>query len=218
VQSFDAGRELLKWIAIITMTIDHVGVVLYPEHSFLRIIGRLSFPLFCYLVVLGTKSTRNIRNYFIRLLFFAFFSQIPYSLASGHELFETLNIFFTLSFGVMLIYLYEERSFLILFPILASVFLNFDYSLYGMALIACMYVLNENMYIGSIFTILLNLIFLPVGYIQIFSVFALPIILLHKSGLIRSVINRNNSAWKFFYYLYYPTHLTVLYFFKLSFI
>ncbi|MDH5691126.1 MAG: conjugal transfer protein TraX, partial [Candidatus Bathyarchaeota archaeon] len=64
LQSFDFGRELLKWIAIITMTVDHVGAILYPEFTVLRFIGRLSFPLFAYLLILGMENTRNIRNYF----------------------------------------------------------------------------------------------------------------------------------------------------------
>ncbi|MEJ2240562.1 MAG: TraX family protein [Candidatus Bathyarchaeota archaeon] len=84
-QGFDWGREFLKWIAIITMTIDHIGAVLYPQLQILRIIGRISFPLFAYLLVLGMETTHNIRNYFIRLFTFAFISQIPFSLAVGKE-------------------------------------------------------------------------------------------------------------------------------------
>jgi len=68
---FDLGREILKWIAIITMTIDHIGAILFPEFEVLRVIGRLSFPLFAYLLILGMENTRNIRNYFTRLFIFA---------------------------------------------------------------------------------------------------------------------------------------------------
>ena len=60
LSGFDFGRELLKWIAIITMTVDHVGAVLYPEFEFLRWIGRLAFPLFAYLLILGMENTRNL--------------------------------------------------------------------------------------------------------------------------------------------------------------
>lgn len=91
--SFDVGREVLKWIAIATMTVDHVGAVLYPTYEVLRLIGRLSFPLFCYLTALGVETTRNVKNYFIRLFVFAFVSQIPFHLALGLGMFEYLPIF-----------------------------------------------------------------------------------------------------------------------------
>jgi hypothetical protein len=47
---------MLKWVAIVSMTIDHIGVVLYPEFTVLRMIGRLALPLFSYLIVLGIKK------------------------------------------------------------------------------------------------------------------------------------------------------------------
>ena len=80
-KSIDLGRDVLKWIALATMTIDHMGAILLPEFEVLRIIGRLSFPLFAYLLVLGHKSTGNVRAYFARLFLFAFISQIPFYLA-----------------------------------------------------------------------------------------------------------------------------------------
>ncbi|MFA5869908.1 MAG: TraX family protein, partial [Candidatus Bathyarchaeia archaeon] len=73
---YDLGRELLKWVAIVTMTADHVGVVLYPEVAAYRIVGRMAFPLFAYLLVLGMESTGNMRGYLTRLLLFAAVSQI----------------------------------------------------------------------------------------------------------------------------------------------
>ena len=96
MQGFDFGRELLKWIAIITMTVDHIGAVLYPELDVLRYVGRLSFPLFAYLLVMGIENTRNVRNYFTRLFVFAIISQVPFFLAIDYEPFQLLNIFFPL--------------------------------------------------------------------------------------------------------------------------
>ena len=43
----------LKWIAIIAMVIDHIGAVLYPGELPLRVIGRLSFPIFCFVLTEG---------------------------------------------------------------------------------------------------------------------------------------------------------------------
>ncbi|MFH0897541.1 MAG: TraX family protein [Candidatus Bathyarchaeota archaeon] len=57
------GREILKWIAIISMTIDHLGAIIYPDYLLLRVIGRLAFPIFSYLLVLGVGSTRSKGHY-----------------------------------------------------------------------------------------------------------------------------------------------------------
>jgi hypothetical protein len=216
--TFDLGREILKWIAMITMTIDHVGAILYPEYTILRVIGRLSFPLFAYLIALGVETTRNIKRYFVRLFLFALISQIPFYLALGIEPFEHLNIFFTLSFGVMFIYFIKRKSVFSLVPLFASL-LNFDYSVYGIALIGCMYLLEENMELGIVSIGLINLSFLMVWPSQLFSLFALPIILLYRNGVLK--INRESKRKtaiirKYLYYSYYPLHLALLYLIKLS--
>jgi len=134
-RGYDVGREAVKWVAIVTMTIDHVGATLYPQYEVLRIIGRIAFPLFNYLLVLGFESTRNVENYLIRLFLFALISQVPFYLAFGMEPFESLNIFFTLFAGLAFIYFYQKKNVLLtLFPVLVSGFLNFDYGIYGIIL------------------------------------------------------------------------------------
>lgn len=124
----------LKIIAIITMLIDHTGAVLFPEPQYfwLRIIGRLSFPIFVFLLVEGFNHTRNVKKYLARLGIFALLSDIPFNLAfynsfnSGSDIridlpaafksadaFKTFlikmishqNIFFTLFLGLLAIYL-----------------------------------------------------------------------------------------------------------------
>ncbi len=97
----------LKIIAIITMLIDHIGAVVIengilkyqdpllmqtilatPEgvkwstiDFALRTIGRISFPIFCFLLVEGFLHTKDVRKYGIRLLAFALISEIPFDLA-----------------------------------------------------------------------------------------------------------------------------------------
>jgi len=201
------------------MTIDHVGAILYTEYIFLRLIGRLAFPIFCYLIILGIESTRNLMNYFKRLFIFAIFSQIPYFLAFGYKPFESLNIFFTLSFGVLFIHFYRKDLLLTLFPVFASLFLNFDFSLYGIILIGCMHVLKKNTKYGIVSLIFLNILFIPAWNTQIFSLFALPIILLHKNGYLKIEREVNEKfvyspLKKYIYYVYYPLHLTLFYLIK----
>ncbi len=220
-ESFDEEREILKWIAIVTMTIDHTGAALYPEHMALRFIGRLSFPLFGYLLVLGVESTRSLKNYLIRLLLFAFISQVPFYLAVGKEPLSPLNILVTLSLGVLTIHsLRTTNPLLILIPLFASVVLNFDYGIYGLIAISCIYLLTIETKLGVISLVLLNFAFLLLGSpYQILSLLALPFILAHKRGFQFKVRNVDRKTvyplWrKYLFYVYYPLHLTVLYLIK----
>ncbi len=215
---YDLGRELLKWLAIVTMTIDHAGAALYPEHPVLRYIGRLSYPLFAYLLVLGLESTRNTKNYISRLLLFALISQVPFDLAFGVQPWEHMNIFFTLSSGAFFIYSYEKNSYLSLLPLVASAVLPFDYGIYGILAIGCFYFLRRNRELGVALFILLNLLFLPVWSYQFFALFSLPLILLHNEGWIvfkKIGEKADYPLWrKYFFYVYYPLHLLVFYFLK----
>jgi hypothetical protein len=221
-QGFDLGREVLKWIAIITMTMDHIGVVLYPEFEVLRLIGRLSFPLFAYLLILGMEKTRNIRKYFLRLFIFALISQVPFFLAIGVELFVHLNIFFTLSFGLMFVYYFKKNSLIAFVPLFFSFLLPFDYSIYGIAMIGCMYILTRNLKFGAVLLILLNGLFLVPWNNQFLSLAALPLIILHNNGSLATTIHTDKEfkipIWrKYFFYLYYPLHLAILYMINLYF-
>ena len=65
----------LKILAIITMTIDHIGAIMYPNIDIFRIIGRVSFPIFAFLLVEGFKHTSNKHKYYIRLNLFAINTQ-----------------------------------------------------------------------------------------------------------------------------------------------
>ena len=220
MQGFDFGRELLKWIAIITMTVDHIGAVLYPELDVLRYVGRLSFPLFAYLLVLGIENTRNVRNYFTRLFVFAIISQVPFFLAIDYEPFQLLNIFFPLSFGILFIYFFKRGSLVAFIPLLAFLVLPFDYGIYGIVIIGCMSILRENTKFGVVSLILLNALFLVPFSSQFLSIGAIPLVLLHNNGLLTAKIHSTkeyrSSVWrKYFFYIYYPLHLALLYIIKL---
>lgn len=117
----------LKMIAIITMLIDHIGAIfISPQNSpylylLFRSVGRLAFPIFCFLIVEGFYNTKNVKKYMIRLGIFALISEIPFDLAfyrgfHGTDInfsnidFTTImnfmshqNVFFTLFLGLLLI-------------------------------------------------------------------------------------------------------------------
>ena len=146
-------------------------------------------------------------------------SQVPFILAIGSGIFEHLNIFFTLSFGVLFILFLEKKSLWFVLPILVS-FLNFDYGVYGILLIGSMHILRKDKETGIASIVLLNLLFLFQWSLQIFSLLALPIILLHHSGFIKKTNESKGETaypvWrKYFFYAYYPLHLALLYLIKL---
>ena len=219
---FDSGRELLKWIAVATMTADHVGVVLFPDLEVLRFIGRFSFPLFAYLLVLGVENTSNIRNYFIRLFSFALISQVPFFLALDNEPFELLNIFFTLACGLTFLHFFKKNSVFAIVPILVSLFLPFDYGVYGIAVIGCMYMLRANPKFGVAGLVVVNLLFLWPFNNQFFSIAAIPLVFLHNRGSLNLTEGPPKKLeiplWrKYFFYVYYPVHLALLYVINLYF-
>lgn len=87
----------MQILAMLTMLVDHLGIVLYPEIPWFRYIGRLAMPLYAYALVLGYGRTRSFRRYALRLAAIAVLSQLPYqyALMGPDEPFE-FNVVFTL--------------------------------------------------------------------------------------------------------------------------
>ena len=80
----------IKYIAVLSMLIDHIAfclnqyAVIDPGlYTAMRIAGRLAFPLFCYTTVQGVLHTENVKRYILRLLVFACLSEIPFDLMSS---------------------------------------------------------------------------------------------------------------------------------------
>lgn len=72
----------LRNLAMALMLVDHVGLTFFPEHMWLRYVGRLAFPIFAFLLVEGFVHTRNLPRYLGRLLLLALVTDIPYQLMS----------------------------------------------------------------------------------------------------------------------------------------
>ena len=90
----------LKLIAAITMVIDHVGYLLFPKVVLLRIIGRLSFPIFAFMIAEGCKHTRNKLRYFLNVSLLAFLCQFVYFILSGSTTMYSL-VCFSLSIPII---------------------------------------------------------------------------------------------------------------------
>ncbi len=98
----------LKILAILFMTIDHLGHFI-PESPYyipMRMIGRLSFPIFLFLIIQGYKHTSDILKYIINLFTFALISILPFYYAFGLY----FNVYFTLATVVMMLYLFYNTE------------------------------------------------------------------------------------------------------------
>ena len=106
--------DFLKLIAVLSMTVDHVGAVFFPEYPVFRWIGRMAFPLFCYCMTVGLLYTHDIRRYLARLGVFALLSQPFWILAFNADDFLgnllNFNIFFTLFVSLLAMWGFKEHN------------------------------------------------------------------------------------------------------------
>lgn len=199
----------LKIIAIVSMLIDHIGHIFFPEVVIFRIIGRLAFPIFAYVLAEGFVYTRDVKKYLLRLGIFAILSEIPYDLAIMDAIleFSHQNVFFTLFFGVLMLWLMTKTNNMILqygivaVAVLLCQFMNTDYSDIGILMIFIFSVFRQRR-IEKLLVVGLILVGLTSG-IQLYALFALALIALHNG--------EQGPKIKTFFYLFYPTHLLILY-------
>lgn len=91
---------VLKLIAALTMLIDHAGLLLFPGARWMRIIGRIAFPLFAYSIAEGFRYTHDRKRYFLQIFLLGTACQIVYTIADG-TLYLGILITFSLSICLM---------------------------------------------------------------------------------------------------------------------
>lgn len=216
----------LKLAACITMLIDHIGASCIeaayaaaaeiPEavaqlDTVLRLIGRLAFPIFCFLLVEGFLHTHDVKKYIERLLVFGLVSEVPFDLAFfrtpfywGHQ-----NVYWTLGLGVLAMaalkhfedadgnVAWKGRFAALGLAVLAQL-LNTDYGAIGVALIVALYLTRSDRKYQCIIGAVMMLFELtaPLAFLLIW----------HYNG------QRGRCApWrKWAFYGFYPVHLTIL--------
>ena len=209
----------LKLIAMAAMTIDHIGVQLFPNVLLLRIIGRLALPIFAYMIAQGCRYTKNKARYLLTIAAVAVLCQIVYFVAMD-SLYQCILVTFSLS--IVLIYVlddaiqkprFHKTSFTAL--VLVAVygisevlprFLPGFYVDYGFAgiLLPVLIWFGRNKW-QSILLCAVGLILLNVGNgIQWYSLLALPLLALYNG-------TRGKRKLKYLFYIYYPAHLALLY-------
>ncbi len=229
----------LKLAAILIMLIDHIGAAvvgplrsslsdtmpqtadwLRAAYPYMRSIGRLAFPIFCFLLVEGFLHTRNAINYAKRLFLFALISEIPFDFALSSSLFSWKhnNVYFTLLIGLLVmmgVSYFERRTprqpagrYLNLFMqmliaalgLYAAKYLYTDYGFKGVFLIEVLYFLRFDRKVQAIFGAIAiswettaPLAFLPIWFYN----------------------GERGHQMKYFFYWFYPVHLVILGFLKM---
>lgn len=238
------SQEGLKLIACVTMLIDHIGAVFvyayYRQQSMAqgmhmvalwnvymahRIIGRIAFPIFCFLLVEGMFHTHNRNHYCRRMVLGAILSEIPFNLAFSGTILDTAstNVMVTLLLGLLMMVAMEKvPSFWkipVIFPFyyLAELFQT-DYAGHGILLVA-MLALTRGLHWEMPLRVLsfpallwfgADISFGSVRFpIELFALLGLPFLLCY-SGKKRTY----NKAVQWLFYFFYPVHLLVLWLIK----
>ena len=227
--------NMLKIIAALAMVVDHVGVIFFPKLVIFRMIGRLSFPIFAFMISEGCKHTKSRLRYFLTIALSAAVFQIVYFFALGKL---EMCIFVTFSISILLIYaldflkesLFDPNSDLVR-KLLAAVlfvggvsaafvidfFVDLDYDFAG-----CMVPVFASLFHSTksspeilarldnkytkVIAISAGLLFLAFANreIQFLSLLTIPLFLLYSG-------KRGRLKLKYFFYVFYPAHLVILY-------
>lgn len=221
---------VLKIIACFTMFIDHVGYIVFDGHSsWFNYVGRLAFPIFAFQISEGYIHTHDVKKYLLRLILFAFISQIPFLLF--HSIINNelgLNVIFTLFLGLVAIIIYDKYnkfvgvSSAIIFGIIAH-FLNSDYSFYGVGITFLFYVFNKNkclLAISFIIATLMQYSYLILGYYNYGFEFLKNVFIIYLPYFICTIFSiiiilcynkKKGPNTRYLFYLFYPLHMILIY-------
>lgn len=103
---------LLHVMAMLLMLCDHLWGTVVPGNDWLTCIGRISFPIFAFMIVEGYFRTKSLKKYVWRLLIFAVISEIPFNLAMGSSIFYPIhqNVLWSFLIAIGLIWLNEKAK------------------------------------------------------------------------------------------------------------
>ncbi len=212
----------LKIIAAIFMTADHLGLMVFPSVAFLRIIGRLAFPIFAYMIAEGFSYTKSRKKYLLKMVVFGAAFQVVY-FAAARSLYQ--GVFVTFSLSVVLCFaadnvlkkgliksllLFGLQAALVFFvtemlpQVLSGTDFCVDYGFFGVMLPVAVFMARKKRDKLICFFSVLILLSASFGGIQWWCLFSVPLIALYNG-------ERGRIKMKNFFYLYYPLHLAVLY-------
>ncbi|MCD8084805.1 MAG: conjugal transfer protein TraX [Clostridiales bacterium] len=219
------NQNQLKLIAAATMLVDHIGAELLPGVIALRIIGRLSFPLFAYFIYEGSRYTHDRRAYLTRMLGLGLLCVAAYYVYDG-EIYG--NVLITFSLSICVLYAVQEWkrrrdgpslavvALCLLGAYLLCLFVTVDYGFLGVLLpvfaelcslppevcARLPQVLRERLPLLG-FGVGLLLLSLETGWVQPYSLLSLLLLLAYNG-------QRGSRNLKNFFYWFYPLHLLAI--------
>lgn len=210
---------LLGILAVVFMIIDHVGAIFFPRLTWMRVVGRIAFPLFAWGIAIGAEHTRSIGRYAVRLLLLAVISQ-PFFMGALNHTLTQLNIFPTLLLGLIGIWgIKDRKEYLTVIALLVAQLISADYGIRGVFCILLLWAVREN-------PLMLSVCFSAFCYIwglsssvvyangpvfitlQMTAILALPFMLVPTQKRTRTP--------KWLMYAVYPAHLAVLWAIKVA--
>ena len=242
-QSYGFNRDTIKYIAMLTMLLNHLSTIFLDRGTFLGElfldVGYFTAPVMCWFLAEGYQYTRSKKNYAVRLFLFALLSEIPFCLAfssEGEFRFVGLNMLFTLFF-CFLILAAEEKIANHFFRLLIQILLVLATVICDWPLLAAIYTImfshaRQSKKKAAVSFGVAALIFAGFKYgnnsflypaaeavLRTFcsslGVIAAGVVLLCFYNGKRAERGRTFSKW--FFYLFYPVHLLILALIKLCF-
>ena len=233
------NRDVIKDIAMFTMLLNHVGHIFLtrgtPAYEILEDIGVFTAPVMCYFLVEGYGYTRSKLRYGLRLLLFAVISQLPFQLAFGYQ---ALNMIYTL-LCCFLILVVMERVSSPLLQITLCVLLTVATGIGDWPVVAPILTIMLANGMGNrkklacgfgatyVFFAILNTQNYMIGEQGDWTIYAVGHAALSGLGILvagvavlffyngeRAQKGKNFAKW--FFYIFYPAHLLVLYLIKMS--
>jgi len=112
IRKIETTSFSLHLLAMGLMLCDHLWGTIVPGNDWLTCLGRISFPIFAFLIVEGYFHTKNVKKYALRLLLFAVISELPFNLAMGSSLFYPVhqNVLWSFLLSLGLIHLNEKAK------------------------------------------------------------------------------------------------------------
>ena len=216
----------LKLIAACTMLIDHVGYVLFSDALWLRCIGRIAFPLFCFLMAECCVYTRDRRKYALRLLVFALLSEIPFNLMNTGTPWDLShqNVLWTLLAGALLCWLVDwalqkrtAPGLVLTGAVMAAAFCllelaNTDYGGWGTLLVVMFYAVRRapSGTVSKMTAQTFGLAFFSIAIMGGVSVELWSLAALIPIWLYNGQRGFSPKAVQYGFYAFYPAHILVL--------
>lgn len=221
---------IIKIIAVITMFLDHVKYAIPDTQCFLtQYFGRIAFPLFAFFIAEGLAYTKDRKKYITRMTIFAIISQIPFmlfkSLFSNSFMFNVMFTFLLAMIEIYILEFFEKQTelpnflkyIIIIFTLFSILFcgnyMPVDYRWFGIATVWIFYLLREKKILKLVLyaiTVVIyylyrnGFIIANVDFISVlFTISPILIILLYNG--------KQGKKLKYFFYLFYPVHMLILY-------